>query len=80
MGPPVNDDGGLVVLTSDSTVCLTCVHTASCSHVHAAGAAVDRSTRRLHHTTTDMQRYLHLVHETISPDGLHLRLHGSKQI
>ena len=76
MGPPLDGDGGLVVLTSESIKCLTCAHSASCSHVHAAGAAAARDPPRRHHDTEDMQTYLTKVHHAISPDGMHLRLRG----
>jgi hypothetical protein len=76
MEAPGDDDGGLVVVTSESMRCLSCPHSAACRHLHAAGRATGQDTHRRHHDVEDMADYQTLVHAAISPDGQHMKLKG----
>jgi hypothetical protein len=72
----VDDDGGLVVATSESMTCLSCPHSDGCGHKHRAGAALARPTHPAHHTSNDMDKYRDMVHSALSDDGTRLRLRG----
>ena len=80
MGTPLDDDGGLVVATSESMTCLSCLHSDACGHKHAAGRALARQTHPAHHTLNDMDKYRHLVHSALSDDGTRLRLRGKSTL
>ena len=72
----MDDDGGLVVATSESMTCLSCPHSDGCGHKHRAGAALARPTHPAHHTSNDMDKYRDMVHSALSDDGTRLRLRG----
>lgn len=75
--PPGTGDGGLVVVTDRTTVCISCPHSARCRHTRAV--ALSTTDHADGSTKTDglaARSYLDKIHAAITADGQRLRLRG----
>jgi hypothetical protein len=75
--PPGSGDGGLVVVTDRTTVCISCPHSARCRHTRAV--ALSTTDHADGSTKTDglaARSYLDKIHAAITADGQRLRLRG----